>query len=185
VAEAAGAGTRIITVFGSSRCPEDSDIYRAAHELGRQLAEAGFTVCNGGYDGAMKAVSQGAREAGGHVIGIMVNQLFRTSVPNPWLVERIQAETIFTRLEALTNRADGFIVVTGGTGTLTELFLVWSLSLIDGPGPRPIILLGENWRPVLENLVAHLDVHASDLAAVQIAATPADAIALLQARLGT
>ncbi|HEY7350007.1 MAG TPA: LOG family protein [Ktedonobacterales bacterium] len=179
----ARAESYIITVFGSSRCPEDSTIYRDAHELGKQLAEADFTVCNGGYDGAMQAVSRGAREAGGHVIGIMVDQLFRASIPNPWLVERIQAETIFARLEALTNRADGFVVVTGGTGTLTELFLVWSLSLLDGPGPRPIILLGENWRPVLESLVANLDVHPKDLAAVQIAATPANAIALLQQRL--
>lgn len=174
---------RMITVFGSSRCPEESDIYRGAYELGKRLAQVGFTVCNGGYDGAMRAVSQGAREAGGHVIGIMVEQLFRQSVPNPWLVERIQAETIFTRLEALTSRADGFVVVTGGTGTLTELFLVWSLSLIDGPGPRPIILLGENWRPVLESLVANLDVHRADLAAVQVAATPAEAVTLLQQRL--
>lgn len=179
----ASAGTPIISVFGSSRCPEGSSIYREAYELGQRLAEAGFTVCNGGYDGAMKAVSKGAREAGGHVIGIMVNQLFRSSVPNPWLVERIQAETLFTRLEALTNHAAGFVAVTGGTGTLTELFLVWSLSLIDGPGPRPIVLLGENWRPVLESLVAHLDVHPKDLAAVQIAATPADAVVLLQQRL--
>ncbi len=180
----AGAGPHIITVFGSSRCPEGSAIYRAAHELGKRLAEAGFTVCNGGYDGAMKAVSQGAREAGGHVIGIMVDQLFRASVPNPWLVERIQAETIFARLEALTNRANGFVVVPGGTGTLTELFLVWSLSLLDGPGQRPIVLLGESWQPVLDSLVANLDVHAGDLAAVQVAAAPADAVALLQQRLG-
>jgi len=173
----------IITVFGSSRCPEDSPIYRDAYLLGKLLAEAGFVVCNGGYDGAMRAVSQGAREAGGHVIGIMVEQLFGPRAPNPWLVERLQAETLFARLEALTSRAVGFVAVTGGTGTLTELFLVWSLSLINGPGPYPIILLGDNWRPVLDALVAHLDVHQNDLAAIQIAATPADVVTLLRQRL--
>jgi uncharacterized protein (TIGR00730 family) len=176
--------SKIITVFGSSRCPEGSAIYQNAYELGKLLAEAGYVVCNGGYDGAMGAVSKGAHEAGGHVIGITMN-LWRGRPVNPWVLEHLQTETLFARLEALITRAAGYVVVNGGSGTLTELSLVWGLTLSKILEPRPIILLGEQWRPVLESFVAHLDVHAGDLEVLQIAPTPAEAVALLQNTLPT
>ena len=53
-------GTRTVTVFGSSLGePGDTD-YDTAVELGRLLAEAGYAVATGGYDGSMEAVSIGA-----------------------------------------------------------------------------------------------------------------------------
>ena len=44
---------KVVTVFGSSRVKPESSIYKQAYEIGRLLAEAGFTVCNGGYAGIM------------------------------------------------------------------------------------------------------------------------------------
>ncbi len=183
MSEAHGARAHIISVFGSSRAADDSEIYRQAYELGQRLAAASYVVCNGGYDGAMRAVSQGAREAGGHVIGVTL-ELFRGRTPNPWLAERIHTETIFSRLEELITRADGYVVINGGSGTLTELCLVWGLLLTRVLEPRPLILLGEQWRPVLDSFVANLDVHPEDLSVLQIAPTPADVVALLQRALG-
>ena len=59
-----------ITVFGGSRCGPESAEYKEALKLGRLLVEAGFDVCSGGYAGVMEAISRGAHEAGGHVIGV-------------------------------------------------------------------------------------------------------------------
>jgi uncharacterized protein (TIGR00725 family) len=59
-----------ITVFGTARSKEGDADYEEARLLGRLLAEAGHTVCTGGYAGAMEAVSRGAHEAGGHVVGV-------------------------------------------------------------------------------------------------------------------
>ncbi|MDQ1317801.1 MAG: hypothetical protein QG588_1455, partial [Candidatus Poribacteria bacterium] len=42
---------KVVTVFGSSRAKPESNTYKQAYEIGRLLAEAGFTVCNGGYAG--------------------------------------------------------------------------------------------------------------------------------------
>ncbi len=56
---------KIITIFGGSRCGENSEEYKQARELGGRLAEAGFTICTGGYLGVMEAASKGAREKGG------------------------------------------------------------------------------------------------------------------------
>ena len=49
---------RIVTIFGGSKCREDSVEYKEARELGRLLAEAGFTICTGGYLGVMEAASE-------------------------------------------------------------------------------------------------------------------------------
>ncbi|HXF43110.1 MAG TPA: hypothetical protein VNK26_05165, partial [Pyrinomonadaceae bacterium] len=65
---------KIVTIFGGSRCNADSEEYKEARKLGRLLAEAGFTICTGGYLGVMEAASRGAREAGGRVLGIVMNQ---------------------------------------------------------------------------------------------------------------
>ena len=90
-----------IAVFGSGYPLAPSDtLYAEARALGRLLAEAGFEVATGGYDGAMAAVSQGARDAGGHVIGVTLT-LFDPEPPNPWLTEERRVGTFAERLATL------------------------------------------------------------------------------------
>jgi uncharacterized protein (TIGR00725 family) len=59
-----------ISVFGGSQPEEGSLAYQEAYQLGKLLAEAGHIVLTGGYIGTMEAVSRGASEADGHVIGV-------------------------------------------------------------------------------------------------------------------
>jgi len=73
---------KVISVFGSSRREENSIHYREAYELGSALARAGHAVLTGGYGGSMAAVSRGAAEAGGRVIGVTC-ALFDPSLPIP------------------------------------------------------------------------------------------------------
>ncbi len=61
-----------VAVFGSARLRPDDAEYGEARRLGELLAGAGWTVCTGGYDGAMAAASEGAAAAGGHVVGVTV-----------------------------------------------------------------------------------------------------------------
>ncbi len=56
---------RIVTIFGGSKCAETDPEYDQARRAGRLLAEAGYTICTGGYLGVMEAASRGAREVGG------------------------------------------------------------------------------------------------------------------------
>ena len=62
--------TRIVSVFGGSAPKPGSPAYEEAQRCGALLAQAGWTVATGGYRGVMEAVSRGAHEAGGHVIGV-------------------------------------------------------------------------------------------------------------------
>lgn len=138
--------SQTIAVFGSSQPQPGSPLYTEAIEVGRQLAMAGFTVMTGGYDGTMAATSQGAHEVGGHVIGVTLN-IFDPRPPNRWVKEEAKYPSFSERLRHLTEMADGFIVLRGGIGTLTELFFTWGLMQTGATRPsKPIVVLGQPWR---------------------------------------
>jgi hypothetical protein len=172
----AGSASRVVVaVFGSSTARPGDPVYERSHRLGRALAERGAVVMSGGYGGVMEAVSRGARDAGGHVVGVTVELFERRGPVNPWVVERVHAPDLFERLRHLVERAQAFVVAGGSVGTLTELFLVWTLA-VASPTPRaPVVLLGDHWR-------GWLDVHRSPefipealFEHVVVAATPEEA----------
>ncbi len=78
-----------ITIFGGSQPKPGSPAYAEAYELGKLLALAGHTVLTGGYMGTMEAVSRGANEAGGHVIGVTCADIeaWRGTRANAWVKE--------------------------------------------------------------------------------------------------
>jgi uncharacterized protein (TIGR00730 family) len=164
-----------IAVFGSSTVRPSDAAWDLAVGLGRELALAGADVMTGGYGGAMEACSQGAHEAGGHVVGVTV-ELFEARGPvNRWVHERVHTPRLYTRLEHLIERADGFVVLPGSIGTLTELFLAWTLVAVGGRANAPIVLLGDMWPGVLESL-KHPDAIPERLfPLVSVATDPADA----------
>ena len=63
---------KIVTIFGGSKCLESDAEYADARRVGQLLADAGYTICTGGYSGVMEAASRGAHERGGRVIGITI-----------------------------------------------------------------------------------------------------------------
>lgn len=138
---------QVITVFGSAAPGPGSDAYESARSVGRLLAEAGYAVATGGYCGTMTAVSQGASEGGGHVIGITSEQIerFRPLRPNEWVEEEIRYPTLRERLLHLVRHNDGMISLPGGIGTLTEVALAWNFLVVGEIEPVPLILLGSVW----------------------------------------
>ncbi|TMQ71145.1 MAG: LOG family protein [Candidatus Eisenbacteria bacterium] len=162
-----------ITVYGSSRLSEDEPAYRLAHDLGAALARGGATVITGGYGGAMEAVSRGAAEAGGHVVGVTVD-LFEARGPlNRWVKERVHAPDLFDRLRHLVATTDAHVVLEGSLGTLTELFLTWTLASVGALAAESLVLLGERWPLYLE---AHGELVPRELFRhVRVARTPSEA----------
>ena len=172
------AERKAISIFGGSHLPQGSLAYEEARRLGRLLARAGFTVMSGGYSGVMAAVSQGACEVGGHTIGVTLAAFDRWPLPsNPWLHEERKAPDLFTRHKWLIVETDGIIVLPGGVGTLAELFVTWNLLQIRGMGSKPVVLVGQEWRRVLETLTEHLHTverhrfRPRDLALIQVVET--------------
>ena len=150
-----GSRMSIVTVFGSSLPNPESAVYTEARRLGQLLAESGFSVANGGYGGLMEASARGAREAGGHTIGVTC--AVWPQAANPWIVEEVRTDSFPERIMKLINLGDAYIVLPGGTGTLAELALSWEMmnkaSLAETVGGRkPLLVVGPYWQAVIESL---------------------------------
>jgi uncharacterized protein (TIGR00725 family) len=143
-----------ITVFGSADPQPGDSLWATAESLGRALAQAGFDLVNGGYGGTMEAAARSAQDAGACVTGIVVDAFPR--MPNPFLSEIIRTGTLFERLEQLLERGNGYVVLSGGSGTLVELALAWELQAKELLTPRPLVLLGDFWEPVVHCLISSL-----------------------------
>lgn len=159
---------KIITIFGGSKCAEDSIEYIEARSLGSRLADAGFTICTGGYLGVMEAASKGAREKGGRVLGIVMNQF--KSEPNRFLTDKVATDHFYDRLQNLITRSVGFVAMRGGMGTVTEISLVWNKLTTGVLERRPLVLVGNCWNPVVEAWKANLVVSDKDLSFLDFAA---------------
>jgi uncharacterized protein (TIGR00730 family) len=148
---------KTIAVFGSSRRDPQDPLWAEAYGLGRALATAGYTVLSGGYGGSMGAVSRGAADQGGQVVGVTC-AIFDPIPCNEWLTEEVKAPTLLSRLATMVDRADGFVALRGGIGTLSEITLVWSLLQTRTLREKPLILLGADWRGVVDAFRHHTDL---------------------------
>src|SRR5688500_8958042 len=168
---------RIVTIFGGSKCAETDPEYDQARRAGKLLAEAGYTICTGGYLGVMEAASRGAHEVGGRVLGIVMNQFKHE--PNRYLSEKVATSHFYERLQLLITRSVGFIAIRGGMGTVTELSLVWNKIQTKVIDPRPLVLLGDCWPPIVREWQRYLAVSDHDVAALDFANTAEEAVTII------
>jgi uncharacterized protein (TIGR00730 family) len=173
-----------ITVFGGSQPKEGEASYADAYELGKRLALAGHTVLTGGYIGTMEAVSRGANEAGGHVIGVTCEDIerWRDIKHNAWVQEERHFATLQERLNELVLACDAAIALPGGPGTLTEIALTWNLMVVDSIPHKPLILTGSGWRSVIESFYNSFEAYIpqSQRVLVQFAEDIQSALKLLE-----
>jgi uncharacterized protein (TIGR00725 family) len=175
-----------VTVFGSSRPRPGDPEYTLALDLGRELARAGFVLCNGGFGGTMEASAMGAKEFGGRTIGVITE--FRPGQSaNRWIDTVIARPSLMDRMMELIAQGEAYVVLKGGTGTLLELSAVWELmnkSLID---EKPIMVLGDFWNGVVETLKDELAWEGLEPCTryVSVVRTPRECAEMLRLRLGT
>jgi uncharacterized protein (TIGR00730 family) len=168
---------KIVTIFGTSRARNGDSIFTLAMETGRLLAQAGFTIANGGYGGTMLAAAKGAAEAGGGIIGVTCSA-FKSSKANKYVTREIVTGSLDERLDTLVKLGRAYIVLPGGTGTLLELAKVWELKnkgFLNAD--KPIILLGGFFKPLVE-LIATDDADSSSY--VKLADEPKQAVEMIE-----
>jgi uncharacterized protein (TIGR00730 family) len=185
--QALGTVGPCVTVFGSSRFPEDHRYYRLARKLGERLAEEGFAVMTGGGPGIMEAANRGAKDAGGFSIGCNI-ELPREQKLNPYLDRFVEFEHFFVRKVMLVKYSRAFIVFPGGFGTLDEVFETLTLMQTNKIESFPVIAMGNEYWGALQGfmrdtLVAEGTISASDLDLLSLTDSVTDAIQII--RLGT
>jgi uncharacterized protein (TIGR00730 family) len=139
-----------ITVFGGARYKPDHPYYEQAVEVGRRIAELGFTTVTGGGPGIMEAANKGAFENGGKSVGINILLPFEQH-ENPYLHKTVTIDYFFVRKTLLLKYSYAFIVMPGGFGTMDELFETLTLMQTDIVHDFPVVLIGTSyWQKLFE-----------------------------------
>lgn len=131
-------------VFCGSSPGKSTEYVALARELGRELSARGLRLIYGGGNvGLMGAVADAVMEAGGEVIGIIPRMLAEKEVAHHGISELIVVETMHERKMAMAERADGFVALPGGYGTLDELceILTWTQLGLHG---NPTVIINHN-----------------------------------------
>lgn len=168
-----------ITVFGSARFREGHPYYESAREMGRLLAEAGFTTMTGGGPGIMEAANRGAYESGGRSIGCNI-QLPAEQRPNPYMHRWVTFRHFFVRKVLLLKYSYGFAVFPGGFGTMDELFETVTLVQTGTIHDFPIAIIGRQYyqplHDLLQAMVREGTIRAEDVDRLLVTDDPAEAM---------
>lgn len=134
---------RIAVFCGSSR-RADARFAAVARELGMQLAQRGHTlIYGGGRTGLMGALADAALAAGGKVHGVILREFIERDVHHLGIDELYAVDDMRARKAGLDERADAFVALPGGYGTLEELTEILSFRKL-GLHHRLLVVLDAN-----------------------------------------
>ncbi len=121
--------------------PRDAELLALARRVGIAIAERGWTlVWGGGNVSAMGALAVSARARGGRTVGVIPKMLVHRELADVDADELIVTDTMRERKQVMEDRADAFLALPGGIGTLEELFEVWTSGYL-GAHDKPVVLL--------------------------------------------
>lgn len=135
---------RAVCVYCGSRNGNAPHFVENARRLGQMLGERGIRVVYGGASvGLMGAVADAALAAGGQVTGIIPEQLMARELGHRQIQELIVVPSMHVRKTTMAARADAFLALPGGIGTLEELFEIWTWAQL-GLHHKPIGLFNDH-----------------------------------------
>ena len=175
---------RHVCVYCSSSASLDPAHTDAARALGRALAERGDVLVWGGATaGTMGELARAAQAAGGRVVGVIPQSLVDVEIAYVDADELVITDDLRDRKAAMEERADAFVVLPGGFGTLEELMEQLTLRLL-GVHDKPIVLVDVHgfWQPLLalfERLYEDRFARPESRSAYAVAADVEEALTML------
>ena len=163
--------------------PRHPELLELARRVGAAIAARGWTLVSGGGNvSAMGALAAGARDAGGHTVGVIPKALLYREVADIEADELVVTDTMRQRKQIMEDRSDAFITLPGGIGTLEELFETWTAGYL-GMHDKPMVLLDpdghyDGLRSWLGSLVGGGYVTASALERLQVTTDIEEALSL-------
>jgi uncharacterized protein (TIGR00730 family) len=142
---------RRLAVFLAASSGHDPAYAALAASVGTELARQGIgLVYGGGRRGLMGVLADSALTAGGEVIGVMPRSMVEREWAHEGVTELLMCDSMHERKALMADRADAFVALPGGLGTLEEIFEVWSWRQL-GFHAKPIGFLdaGGFWTPLL------------------------------------
>lgn len=116
-----------LCVYCGSRDGDDPRWTTLADQVGHWIGQhGGQLVYGGGSAGLMGRVASATLAAGGTVVGIIPERLVQREVAKRDCTELLVVSTMHERKQRMAERADAFLALPGGLGTMEELFEVWT-----------------------------------------------------------
>lgn len=174
-----------VSIFGSARIQQDTAEYQAVYKLAKMLAARGVDIVTGGGPGLMEAANAGAKEGGSQSrsFGLHIELPFEADT-NSHLDVKYHHRRFSSRLDEFMRISHAVIITPGGIGTLLELFYTWQLMQVNHITPRPLILMGDMWKGLLDwlehNPVKEKLMDGSDFERLIFAQSGSEVIALLE-----
>ncbi len=145
-------------VFFGGCVPVSPDEEHLAHDIGVLLAEHGFTLRHGGYNGLMEHAAKGAAEHGAPVVAISIQDM-PWGAFNPHVTDTILLPSMGERMHTFLDCADVIVAMAGGVGTLHELTAaLWYASNIR---EVPVVIAGATAQRLTAFLHAERWIYAS------------------------
>lgn len=175
-----------VAVFGSARVQAGDREYAQVREVASRLTELGCDIVTGGGPGLMEAANEGAASSRGtrktRSFGLTIAIPYEKA--NPYLDSVTAHRTFFSRLHHFVRMSQAFVVFPGGIGTALELMMVWQLLQVGFMTERPVVLVGEMWKGLLEwmrrDMVPRRLVNAEDLDLVHVCASLDEAVSIIE-----
>lgn len=121
--------------------PTHRELLTLATDVGEAIADRGWTLVSGGGNvSAMGAVANGARAHSGPTIGVIPKSLVHRELADVDADELVVTDTMRERKQVMEDRADAFLVLPGGIGTLEEFFEAWTAGYL-GMHDKPLVML--------------------------------------------
>ena len=145
-----------ICIFAGSSVGNRKIYTETAKDLAASIIDHGYKIVfGGGSNGLMGILADSALDAGGHITGIITEQLNGVEVGHKGLSELVIVETMHDRKKEMAERSDAVVCLPGGVGTWEEFFesLTWNQL---GLQSKPIILLNlDDYYTLLSEFVEH------------------------------
>jgi len=168
-----------ISYFGFADAAPNDPLYKEAYEVSKYLTAKGYVCINGGGPGTMRAVSEGAKAAGGTAIGVTFYPKditnFEGRDPGNPLDEEVRTKNYLERTLKLLELGDAYVIFRGGTGTISEFGMAWGLARLYFGHHKPLILYGEFWNEVIKTFERNMRIRPEDLKVYKVANTPEEA----------
>src|SRR5271157_3771152 len=178
-------GKRWVAVFCASAAGAKPEYLDAARELGRRIAEKNFGLVYGGATvGLMGAIADAALAAGGKVSGVIPDVIMDLEIGHRGLTELHVVRTMHERKALMASRADAFVALPGGFGTMDEFIeiVTWAQLRIHA---KPCVLV--NVGGYYNGLLTFLDtaaeqgfIKSENRGLVQVARDAAEVFAIIE-----
>lgn len=170
---------RQISYFGFASADTNDPLYKEAFECAKYLAGKGYISINGGGPGTMRAVSEGAKAAGGTVIGVTFypkdTSTFEGRDPKNPMDQEIVTNNYLERTLKLLELGDIYVIFRGGTGTISEFGMAWGLAKLYIGHHKPLILYGGFWNEIIKTFRDNMRIDLDALKVYRVVNSPEEA----------